>query len=182
MKTRRALIITSLLLAVMLIATAASAQQGYGKRGQAGRMANQDCYRGQDGNRGPGGGRMLQFLDLSEEQQAAVDKLREGRQDIRVAHRKEMMRLRNELEGLMLQDKPDAAKARKLITKMGEMRTEMKVQAMEHRLEIRELLTDEQIDKLIAHKGKLGGRGQGRRHGGDRGCGFDCNGKGRGRI
>lgn len=176
MKTRKALIITSLLVAVMLIATAASAQQGYGKRGQAGRQANQDCFRG------PGGGRMLQFLDLSEDQQAAVDKLREGRQDIRVVHRKEMMRLRNELEGLMLQDEPDAAKARKLITRMGEMRTEMKVQAMEHRLEIRKLLTDEQRDQLIAHEGKSGGRGEGRRHGGGRGCGFDCDGRGRGRI
>lgn len=185
-KKNRRILLTTLMLTTLLIVAAASAQAGQGKRGAGQPGCNNDCSGGRHGGRGGGhdGGMMLKMLDLSDEQQAAIDKLRDARQEQRLGHRKEMMRLRNELDGLMLQDEPDAAKARKLITRMGELRTGMQVAGMEHRLAIRKLLTPEQRDKLITHQDERHGRQMGRQKGngcfgaGPRGS-RDCDGQGR---
>jgi len=120
--------------------------------------------------------RIFEKLDLSEAQQEAIDKIRTESRESGVETRKRIMRLQNELEGLMLQDEPDAGEVEKLVREIGELKTEQRVRRALTRLEVREQLTDEQRDKMLACKGdrgpRLGRRGQGRAPKGQRGGRF----------
>ena len=148
----------ALIILVLIVAAAASAQPGPGRRG-AGRMWMDPA---DAPNAGYGRGSGLQWLDLDEQQQQAIDKLRQDCREGQLERRKEIMRLRNELDGIMLADAPDSGKARGLIEAIGKLRTESRVERMQQRLEIRKLLTPEQRDRLIARGGRRGGFG---RHG-----------------
>lgn len=170
MKTTR----LALFILVLLAATAplALAQSGSGPRGDGpcaftGRLCNQ--------------------LDLSEEQQVAIDGIREKSRAEGLATRKEILRLRNELDGLMLQDEPDAGAVEKLVRRIGDLKSDQQVRRMKTRLAVRAQLTDEQRDKMIAmqgaHRRGHGGRGRGAgrdgsRHGEGR---FECGNGPRGR-
>ena len=160
MKTTRT---TLLLLALLaLAAPLALAQPGPGPRG--------DCPPPGDG---PGffGDRVCAMLDLSEEQQAAIDEIRAESRAQGLQTRKEILRLRNELDGLMLQDDPDAGSVEKLVRRIGDLRADQQVRRMKTRLAVRAQLTDEQRDKMITMKGhRRGGRG-----------GYDGPGRGGGR-
>ena len=119
---------------------------------------------------------MFTRLDLNEEQQAAIEKIHEDAQAKQQATRKDLMRLRNELEGELLKDEPNEKTALELTGKIGELRTAQQQNRLATRLAVRELLTPEQRDKmLLMHEGQgRGGRHQGHmgRHGGrGRGCG-----------
>lgn len=101
------------------------------------------------GDRGP-----LAGLDLTEEQGQAIAKLREeGRQE-RLADRKNMRRLRHDLQGVMLADEPDARAAEKLIGQIADLRAKMQMSRLRQHLAVRQLLTPEQRDRL-----PLGGPG-----------------------
>ncbi len=145
MTTLKTLIITTLMLTLAVTAMAQPGQRGQG------------CM---DGDRGRP---MMAQLDLTEEQQTAVDALREKGRAGMIENRKDMARLDNQLEGLMLQDRPDAKKVEKMVRRIGDLKTDMRVQRMDTRLEIRELLTPDQRDRMMsmrAHKGRDGhGRG-----------------------
>jgi Spy/CpxP family protein refolding chaperone len=121
---------------------------------------------GQQGACGPMGGMMKDCLGLTEDQQKAIGKLRTDAQAARVSSRKEMMRLRNSLQGELLKDDPDVGAVRKLAQRMGEIRTQLQIQSLEQRLAIRKLLTPEQRDKAIMMRGccEPGGRGMWRMH------------------
>lgn len=164
MKTRTTTI--AALLAALLLAVAAAAQPGPAPRGDA-----------PDGFRC---GRMCEKLDLTDAQKDAVAKIREQAAAAQKTQRKEMARLRNELQGIMLQDDPDAKAAEKVIREMGDLRTEQRVRAMQTRLAIRAQLTPEQRDKLPLMGDGFGGFGGGGRHGGHGGRGFDDGCRGRG--
>ncbi len=163
MKTKTILALTLILLAAT--ALPALAQCGHAPRdGEAPRFE-----------------RMTRMLDLSEAQQAAIKKIREESRDEGLQTRKQIMRLRHELQGLMLEDDPDAGEAGKLIKRIGELKSEQQVRRMETRLAVRAELTDEQRDKMMAMQGKKkrGRGGPGRRsgcdghgrHGGEGACG-----------
>jgi Spy/CpxP family protein refolding chaperone len=154
MKTRT---LTLLILALTTAASLACARPG-------GRDA---------GAPGPGDGpgrfpALCERLGLSEDQQAAIDKIREESREAGTDTRKQIVRLRNDLEGLMLEDEPDAGEVEKLVRRIGELRTEQQVRRLQTRLAIRAQLTDEQRDRLIALRGARG-HGHGDR-GFDRGC------------
>lgn len=105
---------------------------------------------------GPMGGKMMDPMGLSEDQQKAIQKIRTDAQDARMSTHKEMMRLRNALQGEMLKDEIDAGDVRKLVQKMGELRTQMQLQQLEQRLAIRKLLTPEQRDRAMMRMGRGG--------------------------
>jgi len=153
MKTRTLSLLTLALL--MGAASIAAAQPG------AGRFAGRGF---QDGS-GPMDGWFCERLDLSEAQQSAIDGIRETSREAGLATRTQIVRLQNELEGLMLSDDPDAGDVEKLVRRIGELRTDQRVRRMQTRLEIRAQLTDEQRDELIALRGGrgrgFGGRGNG---------------------
>lgn len=152
------------ILCILLAAGAALAQPG-------------DC-RGDRGNRGPGDRgdrleRMTERLDLSADQVEAIRAIQDKSREKGLETRKEILRLENELEGVLLQDDPDSNKAAELVRRIGALRTEQQVRRMETRLAVRGQLTEEQQDKMMV-QGPRQGRGQGR--GGD--CAQDCREKG----
>lgn len=158
----RSALIGACVLAVSGAGTAALAQRG-GWRNTDSRMSRQ--------------ARMAEFLELSEEQ---IDQLNELRQEGRSQMtdlRKEMLRIRNQIQGEVLKDSPDVARLKKLTAKKGEIRAQMELARLEHRLAMREILTEEQRDKMMMR------RGHGRRGGfrdGVHGFGHGRMGSGRG--
>ena len=88
--------------------------------------------------------------------------------DKRLEFRKQMMQLKNEIEGEWLKDEPSERVLKDLTEQIGELRTQIQVQRIEHRLALREVLTDEQWDKLLTSKK---GRGHGNRGHGPKGHG-----------
>lgn len=153
-----ALSVLSILLLTWMVSPA-QAQQGTADRGPRGAH--------------PEGQRILDLLDLTEEQQTKIDEIRsEGRSECQALH-KEIMRLDNRLHGEMLEDEPDAGKARGLVEKIGEFRTRIQILRLERRIAIRKVLTPEQRDHLLVMRSRKGHRMM--RQGGDHaGWGPDC--------
>ena len=158
MKTR-----TPILAALILVVAAAAwAQPGPGPRGRG-------------GDEFPS--RLLERLDLTEAQSTAIAKIRDEARERGRETRKQMMRLRHELQGIMMQDQPDAAAAEKLIEKMSEMRTEQQVRRMQTRLAVRDQLTPEQRDRMpLPGEGPRGRGPRADRSGPDDGCGMRADG------
>lgn len=146
MKTRN---FTFLVLALMLATTSLA----FAQRGGRG-----DCPQGREDGSGPHKARILERLDLSETQQAAIDKIHTESRETGLETRKRIMRLQNELEGLMLQDEPDTGEVVKLVSRIGELKTEQQVRRAQTRLEIREQLTEEQRDRMMTLRGDRGPR------------------------
>ena len=118
---------------------------------------------------GPGTAPLLDRLDLSDAQRAKIDDLRDKGLQERLQIRKELMRLRNELQGEMLKDNPDADRVSRLARKIGDLRTDLQVSRLRQRLAVRKILTPEQRDRLLMmHGTRLGGRRGGCAGGGPR--------------
>lgn len=144
MKNSRTLIIAAL---VLVMAVSALAQPG--SRGRSGKE-------GRQGDRQAG---MMAKLDLTEDQQTAINALRDKNRDGMMETRKEIARVKNDIKGLMLQDDPDAKAVDKLVHRSGELQTAMRADRMAMRLEMRKLLTDEQRDRLITMQSRGGHHG-----------------------
>ncbi|RPJ42744.1 MAG: periplasmic heavy metal sensor, partial [Candidatus Latescibacterota bacterium] len=133
---------------------------GWGRGG--GMVGGFGCY---DGS---GGGMMIEHLamrlDLTDDQKTQIEKMRSADKSKIVDFRKELMRAHHELGGELLKDEPDASKAKKLTERIGELRTDMQLLRLEHRLALRKVLTAEQRDRLL-----LMGHGRGG-IGGEREC------------
>jgi len=110
--------------------------------------------------------RLAQHLDLSAEQTQTIAEIREKGRAKNLELRKEMMQLRHEKRGEMLKDDPATKTVLGLTTKIGELRTEMQINRMRGRLEVRKLLTPQQRDKMLLRGEGRGGRG-GRRGSGE---------------
>jgi Spy/CpxP family protein refolding chaperone len=167
----KALVFLTLAVMMVLGAGTALAQQpgaGYG-RGHG---------RGfDDGEFGPGHRleMLSEHLELSDEQVASIKGIQAQGQQKNMELRKELMRLRNELQGEMLKDDPSGKIAQDLIENIGALRTEIQTNRLKNRLEVRELLTPEQRDKMLMLQGRSQ-RGKGHR-GGGRGMGPCGSGK-----
>ncbi len=115
--------------------------------------------------------RMAERLELTADQVAAIEKIRDAGRAENLQLRKEMMRLRNEKQGEMLKDEPSTKTVLALTRKMGDLRTEMQANRMENRLAVRKLLTPAQRDKMLMFgegRGGWHGKGAGCRQGGHR--------------
>ena len=76
--------------------------------------------------------------------------------------KKELMRVKNDIRGEMLEDAPDLGDLRELISRKSDIRAEIEVLRLEGRLAMREVLTEEQRDKmLMVRHGRRGPRGDG---------------------
>jgi len=120
-------------------------------------------------------------LELTDGQAEAIETIRKAGREKGVALRKEMMRLRNELDGEMLKDEPSEKTALNLVDKIGALKTEIQSNRLKNRLEVRRQLTPQQLDKMLMLHGSFD-QGHGRRagrHGGGR-CGHECDGSGPG--
>ena len=115
---------------------------------------------------------LAQRLDLSEEQVAAIEAIHEKARQDGVELRKDLMRLRNELKGEMLQDNPAEKTVLDLNKKMGAVKTELKAIRLKTRLAVRNELTPEQRDKMLmmGDGWKNGRKGRGPGRAGGPGC------------
>lgn len=170
-----------LVLATMILVFAASAlAQGHGGRFGQGRGQGRGFGCGEFGPEHRM--EMLQEkLELTDEQAAAIEAIHSAGREKGVAIHKEMMRLRNELEGEMLKDEPSEKTALNLVDKIGDLKTEIQSNRLKNRLEVRRQLTPQQLDKMLMLHGSFD-KGHGRRggrHGGGR-CGQECDGSGPG--
>jgi Spy/CpxP family protein refolding chaperone len=129
---------------------------------------------GQRGQRGEGRGgpppieKLAERLDLTAEQQAQIETMRDEGESERLEYRKQLMQLKNQLEGEWLKDELNERTLKSLTEQLGEIRTKMQLQHLEHRLELREVLTPAQWDKLLTSRK---GWGHGHRGHGPRGRG-----------
>jgi Spy/CpxP family protein refolding chaperone len=140
-----------------------------------------DDERGPRGaQRGPGVERLIRHLDLTAEQQEAIEKIREESRTKNAALAKETRLLRHELEGELMKDEPAESKVLELNARLGELRTERQGNRLAARLAVREQLTPEQRDRMLLLQERRGGRGQGSEFGRG-GRGFRGHGRGQGR-
>ena len=121
-------------------------------RGKFNRM--QSAEHGEhDRNRGE---RLVRHLDLSEAQQASIEKLRLDMQKQLLPMRNVMGEKKARLQTLQTAENPDKNEIEQLIREMGELRTEMKLVKNDHRMKVRAELTEEQRIKMDAMKGQHG--------------------------
>jgi Spy/CpxP family protein refolding chaperone len=104
-------------------------------------------------------------LDLSEEQAKKL-------QDLKLEVQKEMLDVKSslkakalELQTLLLSKEPDQAKVSSLLEEIGQIRTDMQKKAVDYQIEMREILTEEQWNKLSSCRYFGGGAGRGRQFG-----------------
>lgn len=176
----RKTIFTALLvfaLAAVVAAGPALAKPGDGNRRPGLRGASGDFPGVMNDGRG-GGSRLLRMagaLELTEDQIAALEKMRDEHRAECLPLRTEIEKARLDLRKLRLDSDPDRAAMERLIRKTADLRADLKVKRMNHRLDMRDQLTDAQREKLDAmrlNRGGRGGFGPGRRPGcGDRGFG-----------
>ena len=143
---KRNLILTAMV-PMLLLALSASSDD-------AGRRSS----RMNDGGISPAQGKMAERLDLTDDQVKQFEQIQEGNVEKRGTFRKELRRLRHELEGVMMDDNPDVGQVRQLAEKIGAVHTSMQINMLETRLALRNVLTDEQRDKFV---GGFPGRGGG---------------------
>ena len=160
---------------ILIFAAAALAQGPQGSQGRFGK--------GQGQGFGPEERleMLAEKLELTPDQVSAIEGIRDAGREKGLSLRKDMMRLRNELEGEMLKDTPSEKSVLGLVEKIGSVRTEMETNRTTDRLEIRQLLTPEQRDKMLVlrdGRGHRRGRGEGR----GPGRGGPCHGSGPGRC
>jgi Spy/CpxP family protein refolding chaperone len=141
-------------------ASTATAQRGDGPGRQEFRKDIEVRIDDRSNFRGPGQGfeRMVQVLDLTDEQKTKIEALQ-------VPHMKKMQAYRNQLgekkaqeRTLVTSEKPDSKKINALIEEIGKIQTDMKKAQVAHRLEIRALLTDIQQIKFDSMGQRMGNR------------------------
>jgi Spy/CpxP family protein refolding chaperone len=161
---------------VILLAAGVGLATAQGPGGGMGRGMDMDGPRGRgmaDGGREFRFEQMAERLDLTDEQREAIESIREKGRTANLELRKELMRLRNELQGEMLKDKPSEKAILSLNEKMGDIRTQLKANRLKTRLAVREQLTPEQRDRMLMMRGHdcRGGGCEGCSHGRGRGHG-----------
>jgi Spy/CpxP family protein refolding chaperone len=167
MKNEHRYIRSAWLIAAVLLAAAATA------------VAQGDPDPADDPQARPGFARLCQRLELSDAQQQAWQELEQAGRAERLTLRKDLLRLRHELEGQMMQDEPSAQAVAQLVERLGAIRTKLQQSRLTERLEMRKLLTDEQRDRLLTMRHDRRGMGREGRHPRP-GRGFDGDRPGRG--
>lgn len=139
-----------------------AAAQGSGKNLGKGKMGRRGA--GPQGDPARRVEMLAQRLDLSDEQVEAITAIHEKAREDGVELRKELLRLRNEMKGEMLEDSPSEKTVLELNEKMGALKTELKANRLKARLAVRNELTPEQRDKMLimGEGGRHGRKGHGR--------------------
>mgnify|MGYP001439626648 CR=1 FL=1 len=124
---------------------------------------------------------MMPALDLTAEQESAMEKLR-------LEHRKEMIDLRAsvrkarlDMQEALMSDDLDAGALKKTADKLTDARGKIEAARVDHLLSVRKVLDDEQWKVFVRHhaggEGMHGRGGRGMHRDGRRGCGMHDGGK-----
>lgn len=116
---------------------------------------------------GPGMMRAMQTLDLTTEQQQAINTITSQQREKMQAHWQQMQDIRKALHEQATATNYDAAKVRELADTKAKLHAEMTVQRNATMHQIRQQLTEEQVEKLdsLQQSGFGPGRGRGMGHG-----------------
>ena len=108
-------------------------------------------------------GKMMESMDLTDEQQAQIETLRLDHQKQMMTLKDQLSSLRTEMKILLTEDNPSANKIKELAGKIGDTQEKMTLEKANHRVAVRRLLTDEQktkFDMMTLHRGdRMGFRG-----------------------
>jgi Spy/CpxP family protein refolding chaperone len=163
-----AMMCLALLLAAIPAFATAQAQQGQGK-GRRGGTDENGLYPG-----------CPLKLDLTQEQSAKIQTLRNAFFKDTTGLRSDIFKKEQEMDALMLETVIDGEKAKKIQDEISSLRAQFAQKRLQAQLEVRKVLTPEQIAQLPP------GCNMGIGPGGGRGCGFGAgggrgSGEGRGR-
>jgi len=100
-------------------------------------------------------------LDLTPEQEAKLEEMAQAHWAARKDLFGRMAKLRGELDDLIKASDYDLGKADELIDEMARLRAEQEKAGLRHRIEMRNVLTPDQIKKMDAYRGSFFGRGRG---------------------
>lgn len=156
MKKRLIIIVT--IVAVTALTTAALAQGPHRMHGRGGQNSFQFPALQSSGFESRID-RLQSRLDLTEDQEAAVEAILEQSREEGVELRKQQARIQNQIDGEMLADAPSQQKLVDLTKQLGALKTELDVIRLKARLAVRAELTDEQRDRLVLMGDRRGGRG-----------------------
>jgi Spy/CpxP family protein refolding chaperone len=173
-QTPRRLAALAALLALCVLAVAALAQPE-ARAGGDRRVAVTTPNGGGDAT-GPEGRRLAHLarrLDLNDTQRDAVAKIETAARARDLPLRRELQRLRHELQGEMMKDAPTGSAVTALARQIGDVRTKLQTGHLLDRLAVRQVLTPEQRDRLLlmGERGDGPGFGPRRGPGGPRGRG-----------
>ncbi|MBN1495967.1 MAG: Spy/CpxP family protein refolding chaperone [Spirochaetes bacterium] len=98
---------------------------------------------------------MQKELGLSDAQVAKIADINKEHQKKMLAYREKLAPMKIQLKRLLLEDKVDMAKVRSLIKDMADIRADLQVLRIQHRLDIEKTLTPEQKAKMKAHRGHM---------------------------
>jgi Spy/CpxP family protein refolding chaperone len=112
-------------------------------------------------------GKMMDKLDLTDEQKAQVETFRLDHQKAMMALKDDLRSLRNDMKLLLTQDNPSSNDIKALAGKIGDATEKIATEKANHRVKVRNILTAEQKVKFDLMTLHHGGRGMHRGH-----CGF----------
>jgi len=160
--------LTGLAVLTLAAATLAIAQPATGRR-----MVVDKEVRGPE--------RMDQLLNLSDEQEAKIKKLRGEMQRMMVQHRSKVQLARMDLRDLMDADTPDRGAIEKKVKEVSDLQVKQRMAMFDHHAEVGKILTPEQkkIWKEKRGEGRMEGRQRTMRRmrnvpGSGPGCGPGC--------
>ncbi|MEE9443404.1 MAG: Spy/CpxP family protein refolding chaperone [candidate division Zixibacteria bacterium] len=155
-------------LVVFIFAGVAAAQMqghGMGKMGKAGKAGCDNFERGAHFGRAHRPGNILRHSEALELTDGQIDKIK----SIRLSHHEAMIDLRADLKKLELHlhnemhsDSPDKNRALSINSDIAELKGRVSEMKMNHRFDIREILTVEQVKKLDKLKTKCPPMGRGK--------------------
>ena len=122
--------------------------------------ARQECMMKQGDNRGPGPcgpmfgdpERMKKDLGLTDEQVNTIAAINSEHRKKMLDFKEKMAPREIQLERLLLEDTVDLAKVKSLLKEISDMRVEIHMLMIQHRLDIEKVLTAEQKAKMKQHR------------------------------
>lgn len=91
-------------------------------------------------------------LNLTEEQKAKLNDIREKRRKARDAHVVKMKKVRDKMKTELAKEKPDGKKLMAYATQTADLVEEMTKERIDHLLTIKKVLNKEQFEKLLSHE------------------------------
>jgi Spy/CpxP family protein refolding chaperone len=131
----------------LAIITIAASSMAIAQPGTGTRMRIEKDVRGPE--------RMDQLLNLTDEQEARIQKLRTEMQRSMVQHRSKVQLARIDLRELAEADAPDRSAVEKKMKEIADLQVKQRMMAFDHRAEVEKVLTPEQKKIWKEHRGDM---------------------------
>jgi Spy/CpxP family protein refolding chaperone len=140
---------------LLLVQPALYAQHGGGMKG--GRDGGKECpmMKGHDGPVFGDPVRMQKELGLTDAQVVKIADINKEHKKKMLGYKEKLAPMKIQLKRQLLEDNVDMAKVRALIKDMSDLKVELQVLRIQHRLDIEKTLTLEQKAKMRAHRQQM---------------------------